>query len=57
MQDEKLWKEWLKKYVERLKKEVDGDITASVQKAAAEARVKLMNSNNPRCDTEHQRGF
>lgn len=48
MQDESLWKDWLNKYVDRLKKEMDGGMTESSQKAAAETRVKLMNTNNPR---------
>ena len=48
MQDESLWKDWLDKYTDRLKQEVDGDWTDGSLKAAAETRVKLMNSNNPR---------
>ena len=48
MQDESLWKEWLVKYTDRLKQEVDGDWTKGSVKVADESRVKLMNSNNPR---------
>ena len=48
VQDESLWKDWLDNYTDRLRQEVDGDLTNGSLKAAAETRIKLMNSNNPR---------
>ena len=48
MQDESLWKDWLDKYTDRLKQEVDGDWTKGSVKVVDESRVKLMNCNNPR---------
>ena len=48
MQDESLWKDWLNKYVDRLQKEVDGEMTETSLKAKNETRVQLMNHNNPK---------
>ncbi|KAI0238706.1 Protein adenylyltransferase SelO, mitochondrial [Lamellibrachia satsuma] len=48
MQDESLWKDWLNKYVDRLQKEVDGEMTETSLKAKNETRVHLMNHNNPK---------